>query len=133
MRCCDQRGRAQRLVCQVPFACPLEPAGRGTAAAAACRVPAERGPVVSGNVELLVSRQQVKKRRGAYQITLTDSQSRDWARLWPSADEVSPVFRLLMLPIRLLSLALLWATSTPARLLLGIALGAVVALALIIR
>ena len=88
---------------------------------------------MSGNVEFLVSRQQVKKRRGAYQITLTDSQSRDWVRLWPSEDEVSPVFRLLVLPIRLLSLALLWATSTPARLLLGIGLGAVVAIAIIIR
>ena len=88
---------------------------------------------MSGNVEFLVSRQQVKKRRGAYQITLTDSQPRDWARLWPSEDEVSPVFRLLMLPIRLPSLALLWATSTPGRLLLGIGLAAVVALALIIR
>ena len=133
MRCRDQRGRAQRLVRQVPFPRPLEPAGRGVPAAAACRVPAERGPVVSGNVEFLVSRQQVKKRRGAYQITLTDSQSRDWARPWPSEDEVSPVFRLLVLPIRLLSLALLWATSTPARLLLGIGLAAVVAIAIIIR
>ena len=88
---------------------------------------------MSGNVEFLVSRQQVKKRRGAYQITLTDSQSRDWARLWPSEDGVSPIFRLLVLPIRLLSLALLWATSTPARLLLGIGLAAVVAIAIIIR
>ena len=88
---------------------------------------------MSGNVEFLVSRQQVKKRRGAYQITLTDSQFRDWARPWPNEDEVSPVFRLLMLPVRLLSLTLLWTTSTPGRLLLGIGLAAAVAIALIIR
>ena len=88
---------------------------------------------MSGNVEFLVSRQQVKKRRGAYQITLTDSQSRDWARLWPSEEGVHPSFRLVTFPIRLLSLALLWATSTPGRLLLGIGLAAVVAIALIVR
>jgi len=88
---------------------------------------------VSGNVEFLVSRQQVKKRRGAYQITLTDSQSRDWARLWPSEEGVHPSFRLVTLPIRLLSLALLWATSTPGRLLLGIGLAAAVAIVIIIR
>lgn len=88
---------------------------------------------MSGNVEFLVSRQQVKKRRGAYQITLTDSQSRDWARLWPSEEGVHPSFRLVTLPIRLLSLALLWATSTPGRLLLGIGLAAAVAIVIIIR
>ena len=88
---------------------------------------------MSGNVEFLVSRQQVKKRRGAYQITLTDSQSRGWARLWPSEEGVHPSFRLVTFPIRLLSLALLWATSTPGRLLVGIGLAAVVAIALIVR
>jgi hypothetical protein len=88
---------------------------------------------VSGNVEFLVSRQQVKKRHGAYQITLTDSQSRDWAQLWPSDEGVHPSFRLVTLPIRLLSLALLWATSTPGRLLLGIGLAAVAVIAITIR
>lgn len=88
---------------------------------------------MSGNVEFLVGPTHVKKRRGAYQITLTNSQSRDWARLWPNEDDVSPVFRLVVLPIRLLSLALLWATSTPGRLLFGIGLAAAVAIALIVR
>ncbi|MBR7830247.1 hypothetical protein KDK95_28350 [Actinospica sp. MGRD01-02] len=86
---------------------------------------------MSGNVEFLLSPQRIKQRRGAYQITL--AQSQDWARLWPRDEGVHPTFRLVVLPIRLLSLALLWATSTPGRLLLGIGLAAVTALAIIIR
>ena len=88
---------------------------------------------MSGNVEFLLSPQQVKRQFGAYQITLANSQSRDWARLWPSDEGVHPSFRLVTLPIRLLSLALLWATSTPGRLLLGIGLAAAVTIAIIIR
>ena len=91
----------------------------------------ERGPVVSGNVEFLLSPRHVKKQRGAYQITL--AQPNDWARLWPRQEGVHPTFRLVTLPIRVLSLALLWATSTPGRLLLGIGLAAVAAIAIIIR
>ena len=83
------------------------------------------------NVEFLLSSQHVKKQRGAYQITL--AQPNDWARLWPREEGVHPSFRLVMLPVRLLSLALLWATSTPGRLLLGVGLAAAVAIALIIR
>lgn len=85
----------------------------------------------AGNVEFLLSPQHVKKQRGAYQITL--AQSGDWTRLWPREEGVHPTFRLVTLPIRLLSLGLLWATSTPGRLLVGIGLAAVVAIALIIR
>ena len=88
---------------------------------------------MSANVEFLVSPQNVKRQRGAYQITLAQSQGQDWVRLWPREEGVHPVFRLVTLPIRLLSLALLWATSTPGRLLLGIGLAAVVAIALILR
>ena len=88
---------------------------------------------MSGNVEFLLSPQQVKRQRGAYQIALTNSQSRDWARLWPSEEGVHPSFRLITLPVRLLSLALLWATSVPGRLLLGIGLAAAVTIAIIIR
>ena len=84
-----------------------------------------------GNVEFLLSPQRVKNRRGAYQITL--AQSADWTRLWPREEEVHPTFRLVTLPIRLLSLGLLWVTSTPGRLLVGIGLAALVAIALIIR
>jgi hypothetical protein len=87
--------------------------------------------VSGGNVEFLLSPQHVKKQRGAYQITL--AQPNDWARLWPREEGVAPSFRLVTLPIRLLSLALLWATSTPGRLLLGVGVAAVVALAIIIR
>jgi hypothetical protein len=89
---------------------------------------------VSGNVELLLNPSQVKKRRGAYQITLTNSQTCDWTHLWPTSGEgVSPAFPLVMLPVRVSLLALLWATSSPGRLLTGVAGGAVVAIALIIR
>jgi hypothetical protein len=70
---------------------------------------------MSGNVEFLVNPQYAKRRRGAYQITFTQSQ--DWARLWPHEEGVSPLFRLVTLPVRLLALALLWATSAPGRLL----------------
>lgn len=84
-----------------------------------------------GNVEFLLSSRHVKKQRGAYQVTLP--QPNDWARLWPRDEDVHPSFRLVTLPIRLLSLALLWATSTPARLLLGIGLATVAAIVIIIR
>jgi len=87
---------------------------------------------MSGHVEFVVSPQQyAKKRHGAYQVTLSESQ--DWARLWPREDGVSPAFRLLALPVRLAALALLWATSSPGRLLVGVGLAAVAALALIVR
>ena len=86
---------------------------------------------MSGNVEFLLSSQCVKERRGAYQITL--AQPNDCVRLWPREEAVHPSFRLVTLPIRLLSLALLWATSTPGRLLLGIGMASLVAIAIIIR
>ena len=83
---------------------------------------------MSGNVEFLIHPQHSKMRRRAYQITRADSQ--DWARLWPREDGVSPLFRLVTLPVRLLALALLWATSAPGRLLFagGVATVAVVGL-----
>ena len=86
---------------------------------------------MSGNIEFLLSSQHVKKQRGAYQITL--AHPNDWTRLWPREEGVHPSFRLVTLPIRLLSLILLWATSTPGRLLFGIGLAAAVAVAIIIR
>jgi hypothetical protein len=88
---------------------------------------------VSCGVEFLLSTQRIKKQRGAYQITLTQSHAQDWTRLWPHEEGVHPSFRLVTLPVRLLSLALLWTTSTPGRLLLGIGLVAVVAIAIIVR
>lgn len=84
---------------------------------------------MSGNVEFLVNPQYTKTRRGAYQVTLTQSQ--DWARLWPHEDGVSPLFRLVALPIRLLALALLWATSAPGRLLFAAGLVTVAVVVLI--
>ena len=74
-------------------------------------------------------RQHSNLKRGAHQITLVHS--RDWARLWPQEGDVSPLFRLVTLPVRLVSLALLWATVTPGRLLFATALGAVSAVLLI--
>lgn len=122
---------------QVPFACSLDAAGRGAAASPeargpACRWhPAGRGPVVSANLDFLLRPQGSKTRPGAYQITLAES--RDWMRLWPREDAAGAGFRLVTLPIRLVSLVLLWATSTPGRLLAGVVMAAVAAIALIIR
>jgi hypothetical protein len=87
---------------------------------------------VSSNAEFVVNPQYSKTRRGAFQITLAPSRSRDWARLWPKDEGVSPLFRLVVLPLRLVSLVLLWATATPGRLLFATALG-VFGAALLIR
>jgi len=86
---------------------------------------------VSSNAEFVVNPQYSKTRRGAFQITLAPSRSSDWARLWPQDEDVSPLFRLVVLPLRLVSLALLWATATPGRLLFATALGVVGAVLLI--
>lgn len=86
---------------------------------------------MSGNVEFVVNPQYSKTGRGAFQITLAKTQSRDWSRLWPQDEGVSPLFRLVVLPLRLVSLALLWATATPGRLLFGTALGVVGAVLLV--
>jgi hypothetical protein len=43
-----------------------------------------------------------------------------FTRTWSaSSEDVSFAFRLLVLPVRLLALSLLWATSTPQRLSIG--------------
>ena len=86
---------------------------------------------MNGNSSFIVSPQGSKMHRGAYQITLAHSQ--DWMRLWPREEATGAGFRLVTLPIRLVSLALLWATSTPGRLLSGVVLAAAVALVIIIR
>lgn len=86
---------------------------------------------MSGNVGFVVNPQGSKARHGAYQITL--AQSRDWMRLWPQDEALSAGFRFATLPIRLVSLALLWTTSTPGRLLFGVAAAAAVVLVIIIR
>jgi hypothetical protein len=78
-----------------------------------------------------VIRPQSKARRGAYQITLT--RSHDWAQPWPGAAGVSPLFRAVMLPIRLVALALLWATSTPGRLLFAAAVAAALSLLVLVN
>lgn len=76
-----------------------------------------------------VIRPHAKAQRGAYQVTLT--RSHDWAQPWPNEEGVSPLFRLAVLPARLLALTLLWATSTPGRLLFAAAvLGALFLLVL---
>jgi hypothetical protein len=84
---------------------------------------------MSGNAELLVNSQYTKARRGDYRLTLARSQ--DWARPWPNEDGVSPFFRLITLPVRLLALALFWATSAPGRLLFAGGLATVATVALI--
>ena len=86
---------------------------------------------MSGNVEFVLSPQHARARRGAYQVTL--AQSQDWARLWPRGDSVSSLFRLVTLPVRLLALALLWATSAPGRLLFGAGVVAVALVGVIAR
>lgn len=86
---------------------------------------------MSGNVEFVVGQRGMEARRGAYQITLAESH--DWMRLWPREEAAGAGFRLATMPIRLVALGLLWATSTPGRLLFGVALAAAVALVIIIR
>lgn len=84
---------------------------------------------MTSNIEFLVSPQYAKTHRGAYQVTLTHSQ--DWARLWPHEDGVSPLFRLVTSPVRLLAFGLLWATSAPGRLLFAASLATVAAVAIV--
>jgi hypothetical protein len=44
-----------------------------------------------------------------------------FTRLWPTGEHTDGAFLLAMLPVRLAAIALLWATSTPARLLVTVA------------
>jgi hypothetical protein len=44
------------------------------------------------------------------------------ALLWPRGEDVSSLFRGAMLPIRIVPVALLWATSRPGRLLAAVVL-----------
>jgi hypothetical protein len=74
---------------------------------------------VSADTQYVIRPSSTMRRGGAYQITLAHSQ--DWARPWPSEAGASPLFRLATLPIRLAALGLLWATSTPGRLLFAAA------------
>jgi hypothetical protein len=53
-------------------------------------------------------------------ITLTAPRTRYAALLWPRDEDVSSLFRIAMLPIRIVPVALLWATSRPGRLLVAV-------------
>ena len=46
---------------------------------------------------------------------------RYWALLWPTNEDVSALFRMATLPVRIVPVVLLWATSKPARLLVALA------------
>ena len=41
------------------------------------------------------------------------------ALLWPNNGDVNALFRMLLLPVRVVPVAVLWATSTPMRLLIA--------------
>ena len=53
---------------------------------------------------------------------LTAPRPRYGALLWPLGEDVSSLFRCAMLPIRVVPVALLWATSRPSRLLVAVIL-----------
>lgn len=61
---------------------------------------------------------------------VTSAPPRYRALLWPRAENVSSLFRSLTLPVRILPVAILWATSRPARLLIAAVLGVVSAVLL---
>lgn len=50
-----------------------------------------------------------------------------YTRLMPVSEAVSGAFRLAMLPIRLTALAVLWATASPVRLIVTVAICTVIA------
>jgi hypothetical protein len=51
---------------------------------------------------------------------VTVAPPRYWALLWPQNEDVSALFRMATLPVRIIPVALLWATSKPARLLIAL-------------
>lgn len=53
-----------------------------------------------------------------------------FTRLMPVSEAVGGAFRLAMLPIRLIALAVLWATASPTRLIVTTAVGTVIAISL---
>ncbi len=56
-----------------------------------------------------------------------------YTRAWSASAESVPVsFRLAVLPVRVLALALLWATSSPQRLTLAVALSSAAAVVLLV-
>lgn len=63
--------------------------------------------------------------RGPAELIGVEFRSPDhFTRLWPTGSERAPdaVFLFTVLPIRLLALALLWATSAPGRILVAVAI-----------
>lgn len=53
-----------------------------------------------------------------------------YTRLMPVSEAISGGFRLVMLPVRLIALGVLWATATPARLIVTAAICTVLAISL---
>jgi hypothetical protein len=53
-----------------------------------------------------------------------------FTRLMPVSEAAGGAFRLAVLPIRLIALAVLWATASPTRLIVTAAVGTVIALTL---
>ncbi|MGH3564462.1 MAG: hypothetical protein ACRDRH_00200 [Pseudonocardia sp.] len=67
--------------------------------------------------------------RGSHVLELDGSGLRSadhFTRLMPVSEAISGAFRLAMLPVRLTALAVLWATTTPTRLVVTVAVCAVI-------
>ena len=53
-----------------------------------------------------------------------------YTRLMPVSEAISGAFRLAMLPVRLIALGVLWATATPTRLIVTVAICTAIAISL---
>jgi len=88
---------------------------------------------VTRNEEFVIRRQRTLISRSGRPETfelVTTAPTRYLSLLWPRNDDVNALFRMLLLPVRIVPVALLWATSTPLRLLIAAVVGLVCAVAL---
>ncbi|PRX98167.1 hypothetical protein [Allonocardiopsis opalescens] len=66
-------------------------------------------------VELVPAKRRGFGRRGAVEVVGVKTRPDDhFTRLWPS-DDTDALYRIVMLPIRVVALLILWATSSPGR------------------
>lgn len=79
------------------------------------------------------SRTSTTARKDAITVLGISVRGKDhYTRLWPTAKDGSPSgFLLVMLPIRFVALAMLWATSTPRRLAVPVTVTAVLVVGLL--
>jgi hypothetical protein len=78
---------------------------------------------VSQHADIVIRRQRAFTSRAGKAETfevITAAPPRYWALLWPRAEDVSSLFRMVMRPVRVVPVALLWATSKPVRLVVAL-------------